>query len=39
MSVQVVMSVNILCAVKHRSLFGGQQRFGEMLFNYLQGKK
>jgi hypothetical protein len=28
----------VLCAVKQRILFGGQ-RFGEMLFIYLQGKK
>jgi len=29
----------VFCAVKQGSLFGGQQPFSEMLFNYIQGKR
>jgi hypothetical protein len=42
MSVQVNVSeykYTVMCDVKQRSLFGGQQPFSEMLFNYLQCKK
>jgi hypothetical protein len=28
----------VLCVMKQRSLFDGQQRFGEMLFIFLHGR-